>query len=214
MDNPIKDPSLDATHVSATIALPSTNNQEKPKIVNDSSDTISSPVKKDSLDNLNAPTNNLVVQENNKSLVNRKALKLGMEEKGLLLTRISRSWKTCPMFWRRASRSSQSSPLRWLMRLPPLSSCWKMCRRRRAWGRRTQSFSIDSLLKIGPRCSWLGKERKKIPVNGLLVSGVFWYSAGFHYPSFGDGFAFLCSTSLWAIGATMQRLPICILINC
>lgn len=52
VDNPSKDPSPDLTHVSATITLPSIVNQETPKMVNASPDTISSLVRKDDLVNL------------------------------------------------------------------------------------------------------------------------------------------------------------------
>lgn len=81
-NNPIKDPSLDPTHVSATITQPPINNQENSKIVIDSPNTISSSAKNVGLVNLKAPTDNLIMQDSNRTMVNSKALKLGVEEKG------------------------------------------------------------------------------------------------------------------------------------
>ena len=44
-------------------------------------DTISSQVKKDGLVNLKAPTDNFLVQDSRKNLVNNKALQLGGKKK-------------------------------------------------------------------------------------------------------------------------------------
>lgn len=54
-------PPKDPTYISATITMPYVVNQDKPKPEKASSDTISSPIRKDGLETFRAPTNNLDV---------------------------------------------------------------------------------------------------------------------------------------------------------